>query len=59
VTGPCVDSVSLNKVWVGGGFGFYAGARHIGVALDVNFLGALGGQSGALIDAYLGPQFVF
>lgn len=58
-TGPCVDSVALNKIWLGGGLGFYAGGRHVGISLDVNVLGSLGGQSGALIDAYLGPQFIF
>ena len=57
--GPCVDSVQMNKVFVGGGFGFYAGSRHVGISTDVNLTAAVGGQFGLIIDAYIGPQFIF
>ena len=57
--GSCRDAVLLDKVMVGGGVGFYAGSRHVGLSVDVNIITALGGQFGVLIDTYIGPQFIF
>ena len=57
--GSCVDSVLLGKLFVGAGAGFYVGGRHAGVSLDVNLLTSLSGTTGLLLDAYLGPQFMF
>jgi len=58
-TGSCVDSVLLGKLFVGAGAGFYVGGRHAGVSLDVNLLTSLSGTTGLLLDAYVGPQFMF
>ncbi|HNF98785.1 MAG TPA: hypothetical protein PK493_15905, partial [Pseudomonadota bacterium] len=57
--GSCIDSVVLGKLFVGAGAGFYVGGRHAGVSLDVNLLTSLSGNTGLLIDAYAGPQFLF
>jgi len=57
--GSCVDSVLLGKLFVGAGAGFYVGGRHAGVSLDLNLLTSLSGNTGLLVDAYLGPQFMF
>ena len=54
-----MDSVLLGKLFVGAGAGFYVGGRHAGVSLDVNLLTSLSGTTGLLLDAYLGPQFMF
>lgn len=59
INGSCRDAVSLNKVMVGGGLGFYAGSRHAGLSVDLNVITALGGQFGVIIDTYIGPQFIF
>lgn len=58
-TGSCVDSVLLGRLFIGAGAGFYVGGRHAGVSLDVDLLTSLSGTTGLLIDAYLGPQFMF
>jgi len=57
--GPCIDAVNMSNVMFGGGFGFYAGARHVGLSMDFNIITALGGQFGVLLDTYIGPQFIF
>jgi hypothetical protein len=57
--GPCIDAVMMDKVMVGGGFGFYAGGRHAGLSLDFDIITALGGQFGVIIDTFIGPQFIF
>jgi len=44
---------------VGGGAGLYIGGRHAGLSMDLNVIAALGGQFGLLVDAYVGPQFIF
>lgn len=58
-TGSCVDSVLLGRLFIGAGAGFYVGGRHAGISLDVDLLTSLSGTTGLLIDAYLGPQFMF
>lgn len=59
VVGPCIDSIAMNKIMVGGGAGLYIGGRHAGLSMDLNVIAALGGQFGLLVDAYVGPQFIF
>lgn len=57
--GPCIDAVLLGKALVGGGGGFYAGGRHLGISVDISLLAAVGDQFGLFIDAYVGPQVLF
>lgn len=57
--GSCVDSVVLGKLFVGAGAGFYLGSRNAGVSVDLNLLTSLAGNTGLLVDAYVGPQFKF
>jgi hypothetical protein len=57
--GSCIDSVLLGKLFVGAGAGFYVGGRHAGLSLDLNLLTSLSGNTGLLVDAYVGPQFAF
>lgn len=58
--GACKDAVQLGGFAVGGGGGVYVGGARVGVALDLGVLGLVGGgQAGALVDVYLGPQLSF
>lgn len=58
-SGPCIDAVLLGKALVGGGGGFYAGGRHLGISVDLSLLAAVGDQFGLFVDAYIGPQVLF